>query len=355
MAQSLHDNAVLIQSLIERIKAGQSGELKTLFNDLRSAAGDILQDYDGIIGTMGERDEISKLLAKAMALPVDAYSQQLRDLCNQISGEVVNLEYHSLMSIAGMPTLVIPDTDKVIRQLNNTPMSIRNWRGELMLDPFIKDWETATLTAANNAVLRAWSEGQTIQQLTTALRGTKKLNGADGIIGQYVQNADAIARTAIQHTSTVASEAFFAANDDVIEKVQFVATLDNQTTAICRSLDGNEYPVDSGPRPPMHIGCRSKTVPVLANSALNDILTEGETRASVNGYVPSNETYYEWLSRQDDAQQDLVLGKTRATLLRDGGLSAQQFAALQLDKNFQPLTLDQMRQLAPEAFNRAGV
>ncbi|QWA09530.1 hypothetical protein GTU79_19510 [Sodalis ligni] len=351
----LHDNAVLIQSLIERVKAGQGKELQTLLKDLRSAAGDVLQDYDGIIGTMGERDEISKLLAKAMALPVDAYGQQLRDLCNQISGEVANLEYQSLMSIAGMPKLVIPDTDKIIRLLDNTPMSVRNWRGQLLLDPFIKDWETVTLTAANNAVLRAWNEGQTIQQLTTALRGTKKLNGADGIIGQYVQNADAIARTAIQHTSSVASEAFFAANGDVIEKVQFVATLDNKTTVICRSLDGTVYLINVGPRPPMHLRCRSKIVPVLADSALNDILTEGETRASANGYVPSSETYYQWLERQPDDYQDNAIGKTRATLLRDGGLSAEKFAALQLDKNFEPLTLDQMRQLAPEAFNRAGI
>ncbi|WP_213993858.1 phage minor head protein [Sodalis sp. dw_96] len=351
MTQSLHDNAVLIQSLIERIKAGQSGELKTLFNDLRSAAGDILQDYDGIIGTMGQRDEISKLLAKAMELPVDAYGQQLRDLCNQISGEVVNLEYHSLMSVAGMPALVIPDTDKIIRQLDNTPMSIRNWRGELMLDPFIKDWETATLTAANNAVLRAWSEGQTIQQLTTMLRGTKKLYGADGIIGQYVQNADMIGRTAIQHTSSVAREAFYDANDDVIDKVRFVATLDNRTTAVCRSLDGTEYPINVGPRPPLHIGCRSTTRPVLDD----DTFSEGATRSSATGYVPANETYYQWLERQPDDYQDSAIGKMRATLLRDGGLSAQQFAALQLDKNFQPLTLDEMRQLAPNAFIRAGV
>ena len=33
----------------------------------------------------------------------------------------------------------------------------------------------------------------------------------------------------------------------------------------------------------------------------------------------------------------------------------EKFAALQLDRNFKPLTLDQMRELEPTVFARAGV
>ncbi|AHF77908.1 Phage head morphogenesis protein gp7 [Sodalis praecaptivus] len=355
MATLLHDNSVLIQTLIERLKASQGTELTTLYNELRASTGYVLQEYDGTINTMGQRDEISKLLANAMYGPVDGYSKQLLALCDQLSGDVAQLELNSLSSIPGMPGLIVPDTDKIIRQVHNRPLSIRNWRGELLLDPFIKDWETLTLTAANNAVLRSWREGQTIQQLTTALRGTRALNGADGIIGQYVKNADAIARTAIQHTATVARETFFDVNDDVVDKVQFVATLDNRTTAICRSLDGREFAINVGPRPPLHIRCRSTIIPVLADSALNDILREGETRASSDGYISSDETYYQWLLRQPDKQQDMIIGKNRGKLLRDGGLSAERFAALQLDRNFEPMTLEEMRKIAPEAFKRAGI
>lgn len=355
MATLLHDNSILIQSLIERLKASQGTELTKIYNELRTSSGYVLQEYDGIINTMGQRDEISKLLAKAMYGPVGEYSKQLLDLCDQLSGDVAQLEHNSLASIPGMPGLVVPDTDKIIRQVHNRPMSIRNWRGELLLDPFIKDWESLTLTAANNAVLRAWREGQTIQQLTTTLRGTKALKGADGIIGQYVKNADAIARTAIQHTATVAREAFHQANGDVIIGEKIVATLDNRTTVICRSLDGKIYPLGVGPRPPFHLRCRTTFVPEMADSEFNNLLSEGETRASTNGPVSSDQTYYQWLERQPDEYQDKAIGKARAILLRDGGLSAEKFAALQLDKNFEPLTLEQMRQLAPEAFNRAGI
>jgi hypothetical protein len=36
-------------------------------------------------------------------------------------------------------------------------------------------------------------------------------------------------------------------------------------------------------------------------------------------------------------------------------LSAERFAELQLGRNFEPLTLDQMKSLDPVAFSRAGM
>ncbi|MPW47639.1 phage head morphogenesis protein, partial [Moraxella catarrhalis] len=53
--------------------------------------------------------------------------------------------------------------------------------------------------------------------------------------------------------------------------------------------------------------------------------------------------YYEWLKNQPAQYQDEVLGKTRAKLFRDGGMTVERFRALQLDKNFTPLTLDEIK------------
>jgi hypothetical protein len=52
---------------------------------------------------------------------------------------------------------------------------------------------------------------------------------------------------------------------------------------------------------------------------------------------------------------ETAVGPTRARLLADSGLSAGRFAALQLDKHFQPLTLDGMKALEPLAFQRAQI
>ncbi|UNU73275.1 phosphoribosyltransferase [Moraxella nasovis] len=69
----------------------------------------------------------------------------------------------------------------------------------------------------------------------------------------------------------------------------------------------------------------------------------------MNGVV-KNQTYYEWLATQDDKFQDFVLGKERAKLFRDGGLSPTEFSDLQLDKNFKPRTLDEIRAIEPKGF-----
>jgi len=86
-----------------------------------------------------------------------------------------------------------------------------------------------------------------------------------------------------------------------------------------------------------------------------DFLDEGATRSSASGYVDGDLTYYEWLKTQPEAFQDSAIGPTRGKLLRDGGLTAEEFARLNLGRNFEPLTLEEMRKLEPTAFQRAGI
>ena len=83
------------------------------------------------------------------------------------------------------------------------------------------------------------------------------------------------------------------------------------------------------------------------------------TRASVgdNGgaQVDAGLNYYEWLATQPASFQDHALGPVRGKLFRDGGLTPEKFAKLQLDKSFKPLTLAQLKEAEPDMFTRAGV
>jgi hypothetical protein len=66
-------------------------------------------------------------------------------------------------------------------------------------------------------------------------------------------------------------------------------------------------------------------------------------------------SYYDWLKTQDREFVADAIGKTRAQLFLDGGLSADQFAKLNLGRNFEPLTLVEMRERDAAAFKRAGL
>ncbi len=94
-------------------------------------------------------------------------------------------------------------------------------------------------------------------------------------------------------------------------------------------------------------------------SANTRLLSKDGTRASVGpnggGQVAADLSYYDWLKLQPSAFQDQALGPTRAKLFRDGGLTLERFSELQLDRNFKPLTLEQMKKLEPLAFERAGI
>lgn len=171
--------------------------------------------------------------------------------------------------------------------------------------------------------------------------------------GLQSNQARALASTLIQHVSSTARDVLIAQNDDLIEGVQWVSTLDSRTTHTCKALDGKQFKKDDGPRPPIHWSCRSTTIPVVKERYRADV--KGIERPAVVGkeveQVSHNTTYNSWLKNQSKSFQEEVLGESRAKLFREGGLSMDSF----VDKNYKPLTLEQLKRKEPLAFEKAGL
>lgn len=246
---------------------------------------------------------------------------------------------------------IAPVLAQVKRAVLVNPLSAQGVQGKL-LEPFVKDFSKIEKDRLVGAIRQGAFTGQTNAQIIRNIRGTKAANYKDGLLDVTKRNADAIVRTSIQHVSNVARDETWKANGDIVTGVRIVATLDSRTSPTCRALDGRVFKMSEGVRPPFHIRCRTTTVAVLdPKYAGKDV---PQRRASMNGQV-ADQTYYEWLKSQPVSFQDSVLGVDRSKLLRDGGLSAERFAALQLDRNFKPITLDEMRRLEPVVFERAGL
>ena len=185
------------------------------------------------------------------------------------------------------------------------------------------------------------------------LVGTKSANYKDGILATTRRNAESMVRTSTQHVASAAQHQVWTDNREVVKAYKFVATLDKKTSDICRSLDGQIFKFGQGPIPPVHIRCRSRTSPILSDKY--SWLSKGRTRSAVGGPVSSQTSYYDWLKRQDSGTVNDVLGRDRAKLFLDGGLTNDQFRKLQMDKNFKPLNLKGMKSKQPEAFKKAGL
>lgn len=203
-----------------------------------------------------------------------------------------------------------------------------------------------------DSIRLGYINGETNDQIVRTIRGTKTQNYADGLMQaprQYIEN---MVRTAINHTSNFTAQRFYEANGSMIKGVMWVATLDSRTSLVCASRDGKVYPLDSGPRPPAHIGCRSRTSPVVKSwreLGLN-IDEFKSTRASIDGQVPEDLTYQKWLEKQTATRQDEILGTTKGRLFRAGG-TLDKF----VDNKGRTLTIDQLRQKHTELFSRAGI
>ena len=107
-------------------------------------------------------------------------------------------------------------------------------------------------------------------------------------------------RLVMTETAALQNEARQMCMHDLdVEEFEFVATLDSHTSKLCRSMDGQHFPMSRFKiglnAPPLNCNCRSCTVPYF-----NDEFTAGETRAARDGndegymQVPSDMTYKEW-------------------------------------------------------------
>lgn len=342
------------QVLLERLKSDRAKNLAAIFTEVDRQTRAVLSELE-----VASLDELSRRKLTAILESLDningktlqrGVSALMNDL-EELSEYEAAFELRSLRSLGFKSAggIVAPTAHAAYSLAQAQPMSATG----SLLKNFVESWKDGELVRMNNVVRRAWGEGWTIPQLTQAIRGTKANAFKDGILATSRRNAETVARTSIQHVASTARQATWEANSDVIEGYIYIATLDGRTTQACRSLDRKEFEFGKGPIPPIHPNCRSTTIAKL-DPAL-DFLDEGATRSSADGYVDADTTYYDWLKNQSAEFQDAAIGATRGKLFRDGGLSAEKFAQLNLGRHFEPLTLDEMRRLEPLAFKRAGI
>lgn len=346
--QLIHDITVKFQVYLEQLKAGEIRKTDATIRALDRAITSAIRD----MGTAPSRARLDKALAKLRAAmteltdaQAEAYMKTLRSFSKY------GLEYHT-----STVNLIAPPNSPAI-----TPAAAASWSatlaapiqatGELMA-PFITSWGESAIKRVEGAIRVGYAQGKTTDEIVRMIRGTKAGSFKDGLLGGVIKReADAMVRTSLQHVSAQAQQLVMDDNSDIIEGYVWISTLDSRTTTQCRSLDGKTFLPGKGPVPPIHINCRSTTIPKIKGV---DLLSN-TSRASKGGQVPASQSYYEWLKTQSNTFQDDALGPFRGKLFRDGGLSAEQFARLNLDKNFSPLTLEEMRRKNPSAFNRAGI
>ncbi len=350
--KALLDLAIRRQVLLERIKAGH-------FRDFNKAIAEVQKLITAKVGALtndlaGENRrflnkwlrQIEKAIAKEYRTGVKLLNQNL----SETAGVFATLEAGDIASsITGTVTLSTPTARQAFNLAKSQAMS---HSGET-LEEFIGTLAAGETKRVVSVLRRGYYQGRTNQELVRELIGTRARRFQDGILQASRRNAQATIFTATQHVASVGRMRTWQDNQDVVKGYTWVSTLDRSTTQKCKTLDGQSFELGKGPVPPIHYRCRSTTIADLGPKF--DFLKEGRTRSGEKGPVSAKQDYYDWLNNQDAEFQDQALGPTRGKLFREGGLSKDRFAEMQLDRNFEPLTLDEMRVLEPEAFEKAGL
>lgn len=386
--RELFDALVRNQIYLLRLSGQQRNEIIRL---LEKTEKDIAEN---IVRRLGGR-ETSALGTRRLQL-LEQYVKSVRlDAWDKVTekwvSDMVDLAKSEVATTAG----ILKTTSPAILELTLPPAS--QLRAIVTGSPFegktLKQWASTIAKQDTDRMLDqiriGLVQGESAQAIARRITGTAALKGTDGVTQITRRNAEAIVRTAINHVATQSRAALYEENDDILQKERYVATLDSRTTPICRSLDGKIYPRGVGPKPPVHWNCRSLRVPFFDDEAIGNrparaftqkqMLREfgasegidvGSTRDSLpRGYksafddfarkrmrqltsiVPSNETYQTWLTRQTAQFQDDVLGRTRARLFRQGGLTLDKFVNRAGDE----LPISALARMHKAAFKAAGL
>jgi len=356
--EQLVEQSTRHQVYIERLKSGEANQFAAFLQQIDRSIRRRLADKD--------LTEFSRARLERLLVSVESdISAIFNKHWDQLSGNLIDLasyeagfEARSLDAVgAGAFEAVIPASAQVWAAVTVAPLSVRGADGGKLLEPFIKDWSANEIKRVSGAIRQGYFEGMTTSRILQMVRGTRANGFRDGILAITSRNAETVVRTAVQHVASIARQETWKENADIVKGVRWSSTLDSRTSQTCRSLDGRIFPVDKGPRPPIHPNCRSSTTAVLADkfAFLNDNATRFSRGENGVEFIDANETYYSWLKRQPAEFQNQALGPARAKLLRDGGLSSERFAELNLGRQFKPLNLDEMRRIEPTAFERAGI
>jgi len=310
-------------------------------------------------------ERLEAMLTSVTSLNRQAYAAVDRELTAELKEfTAYEAAYQSQMLIAHVPVQV--SVAAVSVDAAYAASLARPFQGVLLRNVW-QDMEASKMRLVRQSIAQGFVESKTTSQIITELRGTRAKGYSDALIQVSRRDAEAVVRTALSHTAGMVQDMSAEANADLIKAVKWSSTLDMRTSAPCRLRDGKLYdptthkpvghtfPWLGGPGR-LHWRCRSAQSLVLKSfSELGidspEVVVAGRERASMDGQVPAETTYAEWLKKQSAARQDEVLGQTRARLLREGGLPMERLYS----QKGEFLNLMELRERDARAFAKAGL
>ena len=346
-----YTHAISLKHMESAKKRRVLGFLHTMEQDILSQMEGRGLQYQGLIAGVNREARLNAMLHQIRETISTNYNHLKKDsrefLTDFVSMET--MEQVDLMNSAiRMPLFNVVMTQNAIETIVDKSLI----RGAIMSNWWDRQQENAQNRIITQIQL-GFAEGEGIGDLRRRIIGkaTGKwrqviVNGqkrriyerVGGIVDVSKREADALVRTAIQTLSGNVRTKIYEQNDDIVDQVESLATLDARTTALCASYDnlrwtqkshspvGHSKVYRSCPR---HWNCRSTHIPVMvelerlekqAREAGIDI--PQSMRASIDGPQPAMRSMDDWLkSKPPEFQRQIIGGKRKTELFNEGKIS----------------------------------
>ena len=310
--------------------------------------------------------------------------KELKDVLKELMVEETKFLYGSTRTV--LPTEVEPLTP--LTAVFVAALGVEAVQGKTV-QTWMKETAQKDVGRIMAAVRIGLAQNENLGSIMIRSFGRRSLQGRDGATGSTRKHLGWLTRTSMMHFANHARSTFYEENEVLVDKERYVATLDDRTTTICASLDGQVFPIGVGPHPPLHFNCRSIRVghfddnivglrpakqttekQILREYAKQEGLSDvphrnqlpfGHKKAydlfrrtrvrQMTGPVPASTTYTDFLNNQSAAFQDDILGQVRGRLFRKGNLPLTKFVNPQ-GKDY---TLAQLARRDRQAFIDAGL
>lgn len=230
--QALYDATVRHQVHMTRFAEGQA---QAVLKTLQDAEGELLEKITAAMAKGLDVGRLESLLASVKERRAQVYAGIGEDLQGTLE--------ETAQSSADWETTALQGSVPVQLNLAAVPLETLKATASAPIQGIpLKGWldgiEAKEGQLLQQAITMGVLQGETIDQVVGRIRGTKAKDYADGILSVSRRDAQALARTAVNHVSNSAREEVWNANDDIIECLRWTSTLDGRTSTICASRDG---------------------------------------------------------------------------------------------------------------------
>lgn len=259
---SLIESFISHQVLLQRNASHEVNELAPFIQQMRDEVRKKVLQFGDDNRTRQNLEKLLRDLEDILDGITTDWQDKLTDDLRALAGYEANWTTKTLNANVDAE-FVTPSLEQVWSAAKWNPLALNDKPADLF--GMMAGWGDTEINRLVTGVKMGFVQGKTTRQIV------KEVVGTGGLVDISQRNAATVVRTALNHVSTQAREATYKKNSDIVEKYEWVSTLDSRTSTICRSRDGQKYEIGKGPLPPAHPNCLLGDTVVSTGSRVSNV------------------------------------------------------------------------------------